>query len=219
LLSDGKITAAAASGQGGNVNLKTDNLQLDGGEITATAGKDGDGGNVTINTTTLLAKKNSQITANAFAGTGGNIQVNTRGLFLFPNSIIDASSELGIDGTVKIRTLDTKLQRELELSKLNLITTETSLTNSCLARRNQQQGSLVISNASSSLNAERAGFFDSGSITGVFNFSTSSDTEQLPALIPQSSDSLIPAQQAVKTQDGRIFLVSSPQSVKSLICN
>ena len=28
-----------------------------------------------------------------------------------------------------------------------------------------------------------------------------------------------PAQQAIKTESGRIFLVSAPQSVKSLICN
>ena len=54
----GKITAATASGTGGNITLDTKNLQIsDGSEITATADNDGDGGNITINTNTLLAKK------------------------------------------------------------------------------------------------------------------------------------------------------------------
>jgi filamentous hemagglutinin family protein len=216
----GSITAATFSGQGGNITLNTKNLQLDeDSSITATAENDGDGGNVTINTTALLAKKNSEIIANAFAGTGGNIQIDTKGLFLFPDSTIEASSELGIDGTVRINTLDTNLQKDLEASELNLITDEDTLANSCLARRNEQQGTFVINNGSSLSTMGESEFYDSGSITGIDNSFSNLEVEQLPIIEPQSSDSPIPAQQAVKTNDGRVFLVSAPQSVKSLICN
>ena len=217
----GNITAATASGTGGNINLDTENLQIDGNsEITATAENDGDGGNINISTTALLAKKNSEVTANAFAGTGGNIQIDTQGLFLFPNSTIQASSELGIDGRVKINTLDTNLQRDLELSELNLVTSEESLANSCLARRNEQQGSFYVSQGSNLSTVGKFGFYDSGSITGI-NESDNSFTslEQRTVIESQSSNSPIPAQQAVKTKDGRIFLVSAPLAVKSLVCN
>lgn len=219
LFDGGNISAKTATGTGGNINLKTDQLQLDeNSSITATAENDGDGGNVTINTTAILAKKNSEITANALAGTGGNIQINAQGLFLFPDSIIEASSQLGIDGSVRIDTLDTNLQQDLELLELNLITPEDSLANSCLARRNQQQGSFAVSQGSLS-NTSESDFYDSGSITGIDNFVTPSGQEQLPASTSQSLNNSIPAQQAVETEDGRVFLVSAPQSVKSLICN
>ena len=232
----GSIAATSVSGHGGNINLKTDQLQLDeNSSITATAENDGDGGNININTTSLLAKKNSEITANAFAGTGGNIQIDTKGLFLFPDSTIEASSELGIDGTVRIDTLDTNLQKDLEASELNLITSENSLANSCLVRRNSQQGSFTINNGNSLSTTGGSDFYDSGSITGIDgrkrsglptmfhsrrdnSFSTV-EVEQAPVIEFESSNSMIPAQQAVKTEDGRIFLVAAPQSVKSLFCN
>ena len=216
----GTITAATVSGTGGNINLNTNQLQLDeNSSITATAENDGDGGNININTTSLLAKKNSEITANAFAGTGGNIQIETRGLFLFPDSTIEASSELGIDGTVRINTLDTNLQKDLEASLLNLIVDEDSLANSCLVRRNQGQGSFVINSGSSLSTMGELEFYDSGSITGVGDSFSSDEVEQLPIAKSQSSENLIPAQQVVKTENGRIFLVSASQPIKSLICN
>ena len=216
----GSISATSASGQGGNIQIDTEGLQLNNeSSITATAENNGGGGNITINTTSLLAKKNSEITANAFAGTGGNIQIDTQGLFLFPNSTIEASSELGINGRVKINTLDTNLQRDLELSELNLVTTEESLANSCLARRNEQQGSFVVSQGSSISNTGKSEFYESGSITGIDNSFTPSAPEQLPVTTSQSLDNSIPAQQAVKTEDGRVFLVSAPREVKFLSCN
>jgi filamentous hemagglutinin family protein len=56
--STGSITAASASGNGGNIHLNTDNLQInEGSQITAEAGNNGDGGNININTNTLIAKK------------------------------------------------------------------------------------------------------------------------------------------------------------------
>ncbi|PSB56473.1 filamentous hemagglutinin, partial [Chroococcidiopsis cubana CCALA 043] len=105
----GGITAATASGEGGNIFLNSQNLQLrDGSSISATAGLErggGNGGNITIDTDTLAALNGSSITANAFTGRGGNIRISTAGIFQSPDSIFDASSQFGVDGTVEVRNL------------------------------------------------------------------------------------------------------------------
>ena len=216
----GGITASTVSGQGGNIILNTEGLELlNNSQISASAGGVGNGGNVNINSNTIFSSGNSDIAANAVGGNGGNIQINAKGLFLFPDSTIEASSELGIDGRVRINTLDTNLQKDLEASELNLIIDEDSLANSCLASRNSQQGSFVINNGSGLSTIGESKFYDSGSITGIDNSFNLDEVEQPPKFESQSSSSPIPAQQAVKTESGRIFLVSAPQSVKSLICN
>jgi filamentous hemagglutinin family protein len=105
LNNQGRLTAATTSGEGGNIFLQAQNLQLrDNSAITATAGGSGNGGNLTITTSTLVALENSDITANAIEGRGGNIQLSTQGLFLSPTSEITASSNLGVDGVVDIQT-------------------------------------------------------------------------------------------------------------------
>ncbi|MBD2309543.1 S-layer family protein [Chroococcidiopsis sp. FACHB-1243] len=89
----GGITAATASGEGGNISLKSRNLQLqNGSNITTSAGGTGNGGNITIDTDTLAAIQGSSITANAFTGRGGNIRITTKGVFQSADSIFDASS-------------------------------------------------------------------------------------------------------------------------------
>ncbi len=111
----GGITAATASGQGGNVFLNAQNLQLRDSSISATVTSgNGNGGNVTINTNTLLAIQNSKVTARANNGNGGHITVKTQGLItdqgFFSSSnkpsdiskIFDASSNFGINGTFQV---------------------------------------------------------------------------------------------------------------------
>ncbi|MBW4508700.1 MAG: filamentous hemagglutinin N-terminal domain-containing protein [Scytonematopsis contorta HA4267-MV1] len=112
----GGITAATASGEGGNINLHTQNLQLRrNSNITASAGGTGNGGNIKINTDTLVALENSDITANANQGYGGRVTINAQGVFgtnyrekLTPESDITASSERGAEfnGLVEINSLD-----------------------------------------------------------------------------------------------------------------
>lgn len=101
------ITATTASGEGGNIVLNTENLELrKGGHITATAGGTGNGGNLTINADTIVALEHSEITANAFRGRGGNIEITTQGIFRSPDSNITASSQFGVSGIVQINTPD-----------------------------------------------------------------------------------------------------------------
>jgi filamentous hemagglutinin family protein len=102
----GSIAASTASGEGGNIFLNIQALQLrHNSSITSTASTKGDGGNININTDILFALENSSITANAFEGQGGNVKINTQGFFLSPDSKITASSEKGINGSVQISTL------------------------------------------------------------------------------------------------------------------
>ncbi|PSB50783.1 filamentous hemagglutinin, partial [Chroococcidiopsis cubana CCALA 043] len=106
---NGNITATSTSGEGGDIFLNSQNLQLrNGSSISATAGLaggGGNGGNITIDTDTLAAIQGSSITANAFTGRGGNILITTQGVFQSPDSIFDASSQFGVDGTVEVRNL------------------------------------------------------------------------------------------------------------------
>lgn len=101
----GRITAATASGEGGDISLQTQNLQLwSGGQITATAGGSGNGGNLTLNAGAIATLEESKIEANAVRGRGGNIQINTQGLFESANAQITATSQFGLSGNVQLST-------------------------------------------------------------------------------------------------------------------
>ena len=107
-LSNGNITAASASGEGGNIFLQSQKLQIrKGSAITTDAtGGSGNGGNIKIDTNLLTLTQGSSITANAVRGNGGNIQIATQGLFQSPDSPITATSQLGINGTVRFNRIE-----------------------------------------------------------------------------------------------------------------
>ena len=80
------------------------------------AGAGGDGGNIEINTNNLVALENSDITANAFEGRGGRVTITAKSIFgaqagmqATPNSDITAISQIGgpeLSGTVELNTPD-----------------------------------------------------------------------------------------------------------------
>ncbi|MEH2248946.1 S-layer family protein [Nostoc sp.] len=79
----GFIQAQTESGNGGNITLQTKNLLFLRGNslITSTAGGNGNGGNININAPIIVGLENSDIVANAVRGRGGNIQITTQGIF------------------------------------------------------------------------------------------------------------------------------------------
>ena len=83
LKNKGFIQAQTESGNGGNITLQTKNMLFlrDNSLITSTAGGNGNGGNITINAPIIVGLKNSDIVANAVRGRGGNIQITTQGIF------------------------------------------------------------------------------------------------------------------------------------------
>ena len=84
-LIEGKLIAETVSGEGGNITLHSQQVQLRRqSNISTTAGIEGspgNGGNIMINTGTLVGLENSDITANAFEGKGGMIEIKARGVF------------------------------------------------------------------------------------------------------------------------------------------
>jgi large exoprotein involved in heme utilization and adhesion len=83
--SQGSITAATVSGEGGNIDLNVRDvlLQRNNSPITASAGGTGNGGNIKINTSSLVAvpNENSDIRANSVNARGGNVTINADGIF------------------------------------------------------------------------------------------------------------------------------------------
>ncbi|QMS87927.1 S-layer family protein [Nostoc edaphicum CCNP1411] len=83
LKNQGFIQAQTESGNGGNIALSARNLLLlrNNSLITSTAGGSGNGGNININSPIIAGLENSDIVANAVVGNGGNIQITTQGIF------------------------------------------------------------------------------------------------------------------------------------------
>ncbi|MGG6239409.1 filamentous hemagglutinin N-terminal domain-containing protein [Nodosilinea sp. AN01ver1] len=81
----GSITAATASGEGGNLDLNVRNFLLlrNNSSITASASGTGNGGNIDINVGSIVAipNENSDIRANSVNARGGNVTINTSGIF------------------------------------------------------------------------------------------------------------------------------------------
>lgn len=143
----GGITAATASGEGGNINLRSDNLQLrDRGTITATAGGTGNGGNITLDANTLAALGNSDITANSVASQGGLVIINARGLFgtrfrseLTPESDITATGGTPeLSGTVEISSLDFDPSAAIVELPETFSDANTEIVAGCAANRNNR---------------------------------------------------------------------------------
>ena len=126
------ITATTFSGQGGNIFVRVEGLQLlDSSQIDTEASRTGNGGNIAIDAKTITLLENSRINANAFAGAGGNIDITTSGLFVSPNSGITASSQFGLDGTVVINNPIVNPASGLVALDGDTLNPNTQIQNSC----------------------------------------------------------------------------------------
>ena len=156
----GKLTAATASGDGGNMTLQVQDLLLlrRNGEISTTAGiggAGGNGGNITIDAKdgfiVAVPSENSDITANAFTGNGGNIQITVQGIFgtqfredLTPKSDITASSQFGVNGVVVINTPDVDPSRGLVALPTDVVDVSGLIASGCGAPQRIAQGQFIV---------------------------------------------------------------------------
>ncbi|MEQ9238775.1 two-partner secretion domain-containing protein [Coleofasciculus sp. E2-BRE-01] len=151
ILDNGRISAEAASDDGGNIALSLDDIIIlrGGSLISATAGIEsgfGNGGNIQIATPFVVAipGQNSDITANAFQGDGGNISIATNTLFFIelrdltnPREVmtndITVTSDLGVDGTFSLSSPE--IDPESGLIKLpdQLADTSNQVVKTCAA--------------------------------------------------------------------------------------
>ncbi len=137
-LDGGNISATTLTGKGGNINLTSKNLFLTNqSNISATAGGPGDGGNITINTDSLVLD-NSQISADAFQGNGGNILINTEVFLVDHDSVITATSELGIDGVVEINSPERNLESIIKPVKAEIIDLDPHIMQRCLNAKGEK---------------------------------------------------------------------------------
>jgi large exoprotein involved in heme utilization and adhesion len=223
------ITATTRSGNGGDVKLQVqDSLSMRrNSRISTTAGTAetvGDGGDISINTAVLAALENSDITANAFQGRGGNIQIATQGLFLSPDSNITASSQFGVDGLVDIRVLGFDAQNAITPQSPNLISTEQVMAGSCLARRNVEQGTFVVTGSGGLPISPFSDISEWESLSGVQPEEDESIQGLQPSNIEQKvasvqpewkkGDPIVEAQGIIVTADGRTLLGLKPQQVE-----
>ena len=230
LTNSSSILTESNSGSGGDIKLMSQNLSLQGNSrISTTAGitgKGGDGGNITINTGTLVALENSDITARAFEGNGGNIQISTQGLFSTSDSEINASSRFGVDGVVQTKVLGFDVSNSLTPLKNNLVTPEQVLRGSCLARRNVQKGSFIVTGSGGLPINPYSGTetWDEPENT-TYQSSPSLNNSNPIEVTPkkwQPGDPIVEAQTLIVTADGRGLLRTKQQTEiansESLVC-
>jgi filamentous hemagglutinin family protein len=238
----GSITATSDQSGGGNINLKTSQLFLRNNSSINTSVFDGTGGggNLTIDTNALVTLNNSDLTAKAFQGVGGRITISAEGVFRSLDSDIDASSQLGIDGEVNINSITTDFQNSMNPISPKFIVTEQAIAGSCLARRNEQQGSFVYAgkgglpeNPSSAIDEEESlsvrlpkpkpsSPTSGASEANSEEVSPSAETVIYPAQTArkwQIGDPIIEPTNLIKTADGRLLWVrKGVDDVSSQIC-
>jgi len=140
------LASTNISGEGGNINLRIQDLLSlqNNSQILASSSGTGDSGNIDINAGLIIGLNHSQINANAYSGNGGNIRLNTQGLFFSPDSLITASSVLGVSGNIAIASFDLSPKNAFVSPIESFVKVDAIIANSCLARRNATQGSFVV---------------------------------------------------------------------------
>lgn len=226
----GSLKAETAVGDRGSIMLQARDVQLrHGSAITTNATDSATGGNITINTDTLVALEASKITANAVQGQGGNIQITAQAVFLSPDSKITASSQLGINGKVEINTPDIGIESGLTQLEVSFVAPDQAIAGSCLARRNVEQGSFVVTGTGglpdNPYNAIRGRYSMAGvqGLTSPTQQQASSPTS-LPLNHWKLGDPIQEAQGMTVTKDGHLIVGTAPQLVaaaqaKDLVCH
>jgi len=104
-VSGSTISASSFAANGGNISLTgSGSLLLQDATISASVqSATGNGGNVDTKSNFLLLD-GSSITATAIGGIGGNITLSSKSMLISDNNIVDASSELSVNGTVQIKS-------------------------------------------------------------------------------------------------------------------
>jgi large exoprotein involved in heme utilization and adhesion len=239
-----RITASANQSGGGSITLKAADIRLQNGSLinTNVAEGIGGGGNITITAPIFIALEDSDILANANQGRGGNITINSDAFLAdffssgratavrYSGDIapfrgndrvdISASSAVGISGSVTIPDFSF-LQNSLSSLSGNFVSPDQVVAGSCLARRNAEQGSFVVTGTGglpgTPLDDKIPGRFEVGQVRSLDSTSqnTSSSQSPTPNSQPPTSttwklgDPIQEAQGLVTTRDGRMFLAAN----------
>ncbi|MCE2702938.1 MAG: filamentous hemagglutinin N-terminal domain-containing protein [Anabaena sp. 49633_E8] len=236
-LDNAAITAKNASGNGGNININTQNLILrHNSEISTTAGSPntpGNGGQITINAkngyVVAVPTEDSDIVANAFGGNGGKIYISairvlgleTRGRLntaqlqtIRTNNTSDlaASSDVGRDGTVAIQSLGIDPSQGLVAIPVNLVDPSGLIAQDCNSNNSnsaQSQSEFIITGRGG-LPPSPDDMLTAGALPAKWVTRGKGDRAILPIGIVPTTAPLIEAQGMVRNANGDIVLIAQP---------
>lgn len=141
-LTNGFITATTKAGQGGEIDIESQNIQLRNSIISAQAIGAGNGGNTRIETSVLVGLENSFVSAEAEQDRGGTVLLNAQGVFLSPDSRLSASGgNPQLDGIVNVNTPELNFSRAATQPVEGPQTPQVSST--CGGRATDEAGSFV----------------------------------------------------------------------------
>ena len=232
-LDRGLIAASSEEAGGGNITLNSDLIQLQNNSLISTsAGGEGNGGNITITADNFTALESSKVTANALQGNGGNIFIDTTGYFVSDDFVISASSELGLDGTITIKTPENDFQKDLEFSKIEIVSLPDFFTPRC---QNPERAKLNI-DTGQHLPTDPDNYFTSPQTSSIdfppeleqkldqfqgdLESSPEAEPEKKSPVLWKPGEPIINATEVLRTEDGRVFLVPpKEQPEKDFICS
>ena len=220
-VSGGRISAAAASGEGGNITLRIDDTITLSNQslISAAATGDGDGGNIEIVTDFIIARpnQNSDIVANADR-IGGKITIDAQGIFgieVRPQNdrTNDINASGGVEeGQVIINNPDVDITKGSLETPQNVVEPEQTVTQACQ--------SVSITGKASGLTIKGKGGIpplptepmDSDAI--LVNGQLTNPNPQIQSQdikpIKTSIGDIYPARGIIKTEDGQVILTAYP---------
>lgn len=154
----GKITTETTAGEGGNINIRVNDIVLlrNNSNISASAGTasaGGNGGNINIDTKFLIAvsSENSDISANAFNGRGGRVDITAQSIFGIESrpsqtllSDITASSEFGVSGEVSINSPEVDPIQGLSELPTNIVDSSKLLTADCSTEDEDDNSQFIV---------------------------------------------------------------------------
>lgn len=159
LISNGEISTTAQRSSGGDISILSDQVQLEGDSdiLSRTFNQTGDGGNVSIvSDDFIIALDDSDIITSASEGKGGDITLATPGFFgedfslatlkddpdtLEANNRADINATGNVSGVVTVPDVSF-LEDDLTRLSDDLIAPDQLITNSCIARSAEGQGTL-----------------------------------------------------------------------------
>jgi large exoprotein involved in heme utilization and adhesion len=229
----GSITAATASGEGGNIDLNVRDFVLlrNNSPITASAGGTGNGGNIRIDAGLIVAipSENSDISANSTNARGGNITINTSGIFgtqfrpqdtpLSDITATGANSQL--NGIVKINVQDVDPTRGLTQLPTEVVDASRLVATGCRA----SQGSSFVVTGRGGLPptpkqtlGDDPRWRDWRTMAGISGQPSAPGNGTLPpsAKPPSTKSALVEATGWVIKSDGKVMLTASAPNVTSL---
>jgi filamentous hemagglutinin family protein len=253
----GSLTASSVRAGGGNITIDARDIRLRNSSpiSTSVANSNGGGGDIKINSDNFIALEDSDILANADEGPGGNITINSP-VFLADlfssgqatavgrnpgdfaqfrgNGRVDisAKSRVGISGTETFPDFSF-LQNSLSALSENFVNPEQAIANSCLARRNAEQGSFTVTGTNGLPDNPYESVRGRYEITEVQSLSPR-EKQPVSSSIPNSQssstanrwklgDSVQEAQGMTVTSQGRILLGTTGQLVAAkadeLVCH